>query len=95
MHECYYQRDFFSPPGYSDFEKEWYRTAAYAFGCSNINLKTYMSNGKFTQKRFESFVKKNSKKEKPHPGSYSVNAYDMGDHYEIWQNKIKILDHKR
>lgn len=97
MHECHYQVDFLSPAGYSDFQKEWYRTAAYALGCTSINLiKTSMSNDKYTQKRFESFVKKNSKIDKPYPGKHSVNSYDMGvDHYEIWQNKVKILNHKR
>lgn len=97
MHQVHYQSDFLSPNSHSDFEKEWARTAAYGLGCSSIHvIKTSMSNDKYTQKRFESFVKKHSKEEKQHPASYSVNAYDMGvDHFEIWQNKTKIIDHKR
>ncbi len=97
MHEICYQKDFLSPNNYSDFQKEWARTAAYALGCSNIKLiKTSMSNDKYTEKRFENFAKKNARTEKAPPKDYSVNCYDMGlDHYEIWQNKVKIVDHKR
>lgn len=97
MHRTCFDRTYFGPADYSSLEKEWMRTPAYALGCDKIRIiKTSMSNSKFTDKRFESFVKKQSKKELPYPDNYSANFYDLGiDHFEIWQNKTKIVDHKR
>lgn len=97
MHEVLFQKDLLSPNNYKDFEKEFARTVPYALGCTSFKLiKTTMSDSKFTEKRFSSFVNKNKNKEKESPKSYSANCYDMGlDHWEIWQNKVKIIEHKR
>lgn len=97
MHECCFQKDFLSPANRSDLEREWMRTAAYALGCRKVNyIRTEMSGQKYSDRRFESFVKKHAKEEKEYPDSYSGNFYDMGiDHWEAWTTKTKILDHKR